>query len=107
MKLAVSSLVCTVADKASAQNLSERAMGAQRVERQQRAEAVKKERDLNVELRETKAIVATIQEDLNTTKGAQQKAIADLAADLIEQIKELRTMAVVRSDDPRLVDKRW
>lgn len=94
MKLAVSSLVCTVADNASTQRLKQRSVEVARLEADREAGAMEREVSLKTELGKTNAVVAALQADISAAKG-WQAGVHNLELKLMARIEELKAMAEV------------
>lgn len=95
VKLVVSSLVCTVADKASTQNSLERAAEDTRLEKVKLAGVVEGETNLRAELEKTNKVVKSLQTDFDATREWQTGADS-LRLKLMGQIEELKVIAEVR-----------
>lgn len=96
VKLALSSLVCAVADNASTQRLEQGSSDVVRLEEKlRRAEAVESEGGLRAELAKTNAVVASLQGEINSARG-WQTGVDDLKLTLMSQIEELKVKVQVR-----------
>ena len=95
VKLAVSSLVCAVSDKASTQLLDQRASEEIKLEKKRNARATANEGKLKAELRKTNATVSSLQDDLGAAT-AWRRGVDELESKLMARIKELKAMAEVR-----------
>ena len=95
VKLAVSSLVCAVSDKASTQRLDERASEELKLERKRKIRATTNEGKLKAELGKTNATVSSLQADLGSAK-AWRAGVDELESKLMARIEELKAMAEVR-----------
>lgn len=95
IKLAVSSLVCTVAEGASAQRLAERMPEERRVGAIQRGQATANERDLRAEMNKIHSVVASMQTDFAAAKGELERAIGDMRIDLLTRMMEPKAIAEV------------
>eukprot|EP00903_Cladosiphon_okamuranus_P005748 g5703.t2 len=92
VKLAVSSLVCTVADNASTRRLEQGSSEVTRLEeKMRRAEAVEREGGLRAELAKTNAVVAGLQAEVSSSRG-WQTGVDDLKLNLTSRIEELKAM---------------
>lgn len=93
VKLALSSLVCAVADEASVRRLNE-----QSEELHPEARRIPKdsssEESLKIELGKTNEVVAQLQTELSAARG-WQNGVGELESKLMEQIAELKEMAEV------------
>ncbi|CAM9812348.1 unnamed protein product [Scytosiphon promiscuus] len=92
VKLALSSLVCAVADKASMQRLEQTSSIAMQLEKTRKAGAVKDEASLKAELQKTNATVARMQSEINAGRG-WQISLDDLEVKLVARIEELKALA--------------
>lgn len=99
VKVALSSLVCNVADKASAQRLDQRASEEQQVETKRKAEATASKGDLRIELRNINAAIESIQTDLITARE-WQKGAAELESKLLARMEELTVKTEVCKQRP-------
>lgn len=96
VKLAVSSLVCTVADNASTHRLEKGSSEVVRLEEKlRRAEAFQKEGGLRAELEKTKAVVAKLKVEIASV-GKWQTSVDDLELKMMSRIEELKAMVEVR-----------
>lgn len=96
VKLAVSSLVCTVADNASMHRLEQGSSEVTRLEEKLRvAEAVESEGGLRAELEKTNVVVASLQAEIFSAK-AWQTSVDDLELKLMSRIEELKAKVEVR-----------
>ncbi|CAM9766546.1 unnamed protein product [Ectocarpus fasciculatus] len=92
VKLAVSSMVCSVADKASAQRLEQSSLQVVRLEEMRKAGVMESESSLKAELAKTNAVVASLKADIGVAR-AWQTGVDNLEVKLMARIEELRTMA--------------
>ncbi|CAM9761139.1 unnamed protein product, partial [Ectocarpus sp. 13 AM-2016] len=92
VKLAVSSMVCSVADKASTQRVEQSSLEVVRLEEMRKAGAMESEASLKAELATTNAVVASLKADIGVAR-AWQTGVDNLEVKLIARIEELRTMA--------------
>ncbi|CAM9852110.1 unnamed protein product [Ectocarpus sp. 6 AP-2014] len=92
VKLAVSSMVCSVADKASTQRLEQSSLEVVRLEEMRKAGAMENEASLKAELAKTNAVVASLKADIGVAR-AWQTGVDTLEVKLMARIEELRTMA--------------
>ncbi|CAM9392979.1 unnamed protein product [Ectocarpus sp. 12 AP-2014] len=92
VKLAVSSMVCSVADKASTQRLEQSSLEVVRLEEMRKASAMESEASLKAELAKTNAVVASLKADIGVAR-AWQTGVDNLEVKLMARIEELRTMA--------------
>lgn len=96
VKLAVSSLVSTVADNASMHRLEQGSSEVIRLEeKMRRAEVVEREGGLRAELQKTNVVVASLQAEINSARG-WQTSVDDLKQKLTSRIEELKAMVEVR-----------
>lgn len=99
VKLAVSSLVSTVADNASMHRLEQGSSEVIRLEgKMRRAEAAEREGGLRAELQKTNVVVARLQAEINSARG-WQAGVDDLRLKLMSQIEELKAMVEVRHNN--------
>lgn len=97
VKLAVSSLVCTVADNASTHRLEQGSTEVMRLgEKLRMAEAVENEGGLRAELGKTNVIVSSLQADVNSVRGWQTR-VDNLELQLVSRIEEIKVMVEVRT----------
>lgn len=94
VKLAVSSLVCTVADNASTQRLEQSSSEVARLEANREAGYMEREASLRAELGKISTVVAGLQADIGAAKGWQM-GIDNLEQKLMARIEELKAMAEV------------
>ncbi|CAM9150550.1 unnamed protein product [Ectocarpus sp. 12 AP-2014] len=92
VKLAVSSMVCSVADKVSTQRLEQSSLKVVRLEEMRKAGAMESEASLKAELAKTNAVVASLKADIGVAR-AWQTGVNNLEVKLMARIEELRTMA--------------
>ncbi|CBJ27886.1 hypothetical protein Esi_0086_0080 [Ectocarpus siliculosus] len=92
VKLAVSSMVCSVADKASTQRLEQSSLEVVRLEEVRKAGAMENEASLKAELAKTNAVVASLKADIGVAR-AWQTGVDNLEVKLMARIEELRAMA--------------
>lgn len=104
VKLAVSSMVCSVADKVSAQRLEQSSLEVVRLEEMRKAGVMESESSLKAELAKTNAVVASLKADIGVAR-AWQTGVDNLEVKLMARIEELRTMAEVRLWDLRKWEK--
>lgn len=96
VKLAVSSLVCTIADNASTRRLEQGSSEVIRLEEKMRgAEVVEREGGLRAELAKTNVVVASLQAEISSVRG-WQTGVDDLRLRLTSRIEELKGMVEVR-----------
>lgn len=94
VKLAVSSLVCAVADNASTQRLEQNSSEVARLEAKREAGYMEREASLRAELGKTNTAVAGLQADIRAAKG-WQKGVDNLELKLMARIAELKAIAEV------------
>lgn len=94
VQLALSSLVCTVADKDSAQRLDQRASEELQLLTKHKETAIANDGNLWRELGKTNAVVANMQTDLGAAK-AWQEGVDKVESRLLARIEELRSLAEV------------
>lgn len=95
VKLAVSSLVCAVSDKASTQRLDQRASEELKFEKKRKLKATTSEGKLKAELGKTNATVSSLQADVGAAV-AWRKGVDELESKLMAHIEELKATAEVR-----------
>lgn len=95
VKLAVSSLVCAVSDKASTQRLDQRASEELKLEKKRKLKATTNEGKLKAELGKTNATVSSLQADVGAAV-AWRKGVDDLESKLMAHIEDLKATAEVR-----------
>lgn len=95
VKLALSSLVCAVSDKASTERLEQTSSEVMLLEKTRKAGATQNEASLKAELQKTNATVAKMQAEINAAQRWQM-SMEDLEAKLMARIEELKAMAEVR-----------
>lgn len=97
--MAISSLVCTVVDKASTQRLEQRASEELQLEKRRKTRATAREKGLKDDLRKTNAAVASMQADLSAAKG-WQRGVEEVELRLLARIEEFKAVAEVRQPRP-------
>lgn len=94
VKLAVSSLVCTIADNASTQRLEQSSSEVAQLEALREAGAMEREASLRAELAKTNAVVAGLQADIGAARG-WQTGVDNLELKLMAYIEDLKAMVEV------------
>ena len=97
VKLAVSSLVCAVSDKASTERLNQRASEELKLEKKRIMRATTNEGKLKAELGKTNATVSSLQSDLGAAT-AWRRGVDELESKLMARIEELKATAEVRKN---------
>lgn len=100
VQLALSSLVCTVADKESSQRLDQRASEELQLLTKHKETAIANDGNLWKELGKTNAVVANMQTDLGEAK-AWQEGVDKVESRLLAPIEELRSLAEVGASHVR------
>lgn len=90
----VSSLVCSVADKASIQRQQKIGSEEREQETKRILEAASHEGEIKRKLGALKASITSMQEDLNAERGWQQ-SVDELESNLMGRIEELKAMMEV------------
>lgn len=92
----MSSLVCAVADNASAHRLEQSSSEVMRLEEKLRmAEGMESDRGLRAELDKTNVVVASLLADFNSVK-VRQTSVDNLEVKLMARIEDLKAMVEVR-----------
>lgn len=94
VKLALSSLVCTVADKDSTERLDQRASEELQLLTKHKEEAIANDGSLRKALGKTNLIVANMQTDLGVAT-AWQEGVDKVESSLLARIEELNGLAEV------------
>lgn len=95
VKLAVTSLVCSVNERNSDQRLVDRTAENRHTGALQKTKTTAREDGLRAEVDSISALVTKVQTDLAAATGDQNRAIDDLRADLVGRISDLEAMAEV------------